>query len=144
MGDRWFVGSMVVRWGWVPVLMVADWGRFSLIIDLGFLFFSLLQCCGWWLIRVGFHYSLILDFFSSRCCSAVGGGCCGDVNGCVLGFQRWILVATVVMVFFSPLLPDLDLVQLVVVCACIWWWLVVADFCLHFQVFKSKPLKMFY
>ena len=105
MGDRWFVGSMVVRWGWVPVLMVADWGRFSLIIDLGFLFFSLLQCCGWWLIRVGFHYSLILDFFSSRCCSAVGGGCCGDVNGCVLGFQRWILVATAVMVFFSPFFP---------------------------------------
>ena len=52
---------------------------------------------------MGFHYSLILDFFSSRCCSAVGGGCCSDVNGCVSGFQRWILVATAVMVFFfSP------------------------------------------
>ena len=43
LGDRWFIGSMVVHWGWVPVLMVADWGGF--IIDLGF-FFSSSHCCG--------------------------------------------------------------------------------------------------
>ena len=43
LGDRWFVNSMVVHWGWVSVLMVADCGGFSLIIDLGFFFsFSLL------------------------------------------------------------------------------------------------------
>ena len=40
------------------MLMVADWGGFSLIIDLGF-------------------------FFPSRCYSDVGGGCYGDVDGCI-------------------------------------------------------------
>ena len=48
MVDRWFVGSMVVRWGWVPVLMVADWGRFSLIIDL--VIFILLVVAMLWVV----------------------------------------------------------------------------------------------
>ena len=55
------------------MLMVADWGGFSLIIDLGF-------------------------FFPSRCCGGVGGGCYGDVDGCISALD---LVAATMMAFSS-------------------------------------------
>ena len=51
---------------------------------------------------------------------------------------------------FIFLLPNLDLVLLLVVCACTRWWLVVANLCLHFQVsrtiqtLKNVLLKIFY
>ena len=45
LGDRWFIGSIVVCWGWVPVLMVADWGGF--IINLGFFFLLLIIVVVW-------------------------------------------------------------------------------------------------
>ena len=115
---------MVVRWGWVPVLMVADWAGF--IIDLGFFFFfSLLWWCGWllwWFEALGFASNNNDGFFS--------------------------------LSFF--LIWNLDLVPLVVVCAYIrcWfmlaWWLVVADLFLDFQEFRTIQtlenvlLKMFY
>ena len=90
-----------------------------------------------------------LGFFSSsRCCGGVGGYC-GDL-------KRWVLVAAIMMAFFSLsifLIWNLDLVLLVVVCAYIqcwsmlassggWWWLICT------WIFKSlgqsKHLKMFY
>ena len=59
------------------------------------------------------------------------------------------LVAAIVMTFYF-LLPNLDLVLLLLVCACTQWWLVVADLCLHFQVsmtiqtLENILLKVFY
>ena len=50
LGDRWFISSMVVRWGWVLVLMVADWAGF--IIDLGFFFLLLVVVVVWVAIAV--------------------------------------------------------------------------------------------
>ena len=78
------------------MLIVADWGGISLIIDLGF--FSLLVVTVMWVVVVTVMWMVV--------------------------FQRWILVAATVMAFsiffyFFFLLPNLDLVYLVVVCACI-------------------------
>ena len=121
LGDRWFIGSMVVCWGWVLVLLVADWGGF--IIDLGFFFFfSLLWWCGWllrWFEALGFGGSSNDGFFS--------------------------------LSFF--LIWNLDLVPLVVVCAYIrcwsmlassggWWWLICTW--IFNSLGQSKHLKMFY